>query len=320
MKILPKHNIYQNRLLKKGLLLASNRGTLFSAGVSLTLSTFIRPLAILATPKTERENKQYACAKSLSSSLINFGVMLLASTPVANSIAEIDKHPEKYLKKSTIKILQNSEKSLLHSKKYSFATQLFKLGLGFLIAIPKSYLTGNLIAPIMSKLFPTKNSTQNKNINFTGNSQKLPKLIGKIINTKYFQKFVDKYHNTNYEMHIMNMTDIMATGAFVATASKSKKIDNKRKSPLIYNAIISTGLSVTGGHFINKLSKKPTAKFIENFIENNKNSKNLHKYVEGIQIAKSTLILAGIYYIFIPIISTFISEKFDNHLKHNRQP
>lgn len=319
MKILPKHNIYQNRLLKKGLLLASNRGTLFSAGVSLTLSTFIRPLAILATPKTERENKQYACAKSLSSSLINFGVMLLASTPVANSIAEIDKHPEKYLKKSTIKILQNSEKSLLHSKKYSFATQLFKLGLGFLIATPKSYLTSNLIPPIMSKLFPNKNEQKNKQISFTANPAKLPKFIGKIIDTKCFQKLVNKYHNTNYEMNLMNLTDMTATGAFVATASKNRNIEDKYKRPLIYNAIISTGLSITGGHLINKSTQKTTAKFIEKFVEQNKNSKNLHKYVEGIHIAKSALILGGIYYLVIPVISTYVSEKIDKHLKHNWQ-
>ena len=305
--------IYNSRILKKGLLLAADKGMLFSSGVSLALSTVVRPVTILLTPKTERENKEYACAKSISSSLINFGVMLLASTPVANAISKIDTNPEKYLKTATIETLKGAEKTLAKSKKYSFASQLFKLGLGFVIAAPKSILSTNLIPPIMSKLFPDRNKEKqnNKNISFTGinPTEKMAKGIGKIMDTKAVQKLSEKFYNSKFALHIMNMTDTLATATFVATTAKSKNIKEDRKKPLIYNAIISTGLSIAGGYTIDKCLEKPTEKFIKKFVEVNKDSKNLHKYIEGIHIAKAALLLGTIYYIIIPVISTFVSDK-----------
>ena len=75
------------------------------------------------------------------------------------------------------------------------------------------------------------------------------------------------------------------------------------------NAIISTGLSIAGGYTIDKCLEKPTEKFIKKFVEVNKDSKNLHKYIEGIHIAKAALLLGTIYYIIIPVISTFVSDK-----------
>jgi len=304
-----------SKLLTKSLEFAADNGALFSAGTGVILSTFARPVAILATPNAEKENKQYACAKSISSSLINFGVMLAASTPVAIAMSKIDTNPQKYLKEATIKTLKGAEQHLTHSKKYSFASQLFKLGLGFVIAAPKSILSSNLIPPIMSKLFPNHNlkKSDNKDISFTGiqPTEKLAKGIGKIIDTKPLQKIADKFHNSNFELHIMNLTDVMATGTFIATTAKNGNIKENRKKPLMYNAAISTGLSIAGGYTLNKLLEKPTKKFIKKFVEVNKDSKNLHKYIEGIHIAKAALLLGGIYYIIIPIISTFISDKID---------
>ena len=45
------------------------------------------------------------------------------------------------------------------------------------------------------------------------------------------------------------------------------------------------------------------------FKEVNKNLPELEKYVQGIQIAKPALILGGIYYIIIPVISTFFADR-----------
>ena len=167
----------------------------------------------------------------------------------------------------------------------------------------------------MSKLFPNHNlkKSDNKDISFTGiqPTEKLAKGIGKIIDTKPLQKIADKFHNSNFELHIMNLTDVMATGTFIATTAKNENIKENRKKPLMYNAAISTGLSIAGGYTLNKLLEKPTEKFIKKFVEVNKDSKNLHKYIEGIHIAKAALLLGGIYYIIIPIISTFISDKID---------
>ena len=312
--------IYNSNLLKKGFEFASSKGTLFSAGVSLTLSTVARPFVIMATPKTDKKNKQYACVKSISSSLINFGVMFGASVPLARAIDKIDANPQNYLKESTIKTLQNGEKILQKSKKYAFASQLFKLGLGFALAAPKSFLTGALIPPIMSKLFPNKAENKNfvnsqnkkqKEVSFTGKIpvENLSKGIGNVMNKNWFRLLTDKFYNTNFEMHLMMLTDVMATGAFMFSAKKSKKIDEDKKTPLIANAAIATGLSVLCGYTLDKLTEKPTQKFIDNFAKANANDPKLHKYIEGIKIAKAALLLGGIYYLVIPFISTFVSDK-----------
>lgn len=299
--------IYNSKILKKGLEFAADNSALFVATTSLVLSTAARPLAILSTPKTDKENKKYAAAKSLASSAVGYLVMLAAATPLAKSIKKIDKNPSKYLKSETIKTLQAGEQNLLKSKKYGFATQLFKLGLGFLIAVPKSILTCALIPSFMEKIFKKDNSARSKEPTFTG----LTKNIGKIIDTSFVKKLADKFHDTNFEMHMMALTDTLATAAFINQTAKSKKIEEDRKKALMYNAGISTALSVAGGYVLDRITKNPTEKFINNFKIANKNNPKLDKWVEGIRVAKPALILGGIYYIAIPVISTFLADRFD---------
>lgn len=304
MKVQP---IYNSKIFKKGLEFAANNGTLFTATASLALSTIARPVAILAAPKSDKENKKYACAKSLASSAIGYGLMLAASMPVANAVKKIDKNPLKYLKDTTVKNLQAGEKTLAKSKRYGFATQLFKLGLGFVIAVPKSIMTCALIPPIMSKISPQKDK-KSQNISFTGN---LSKGIGKLIDTKLVQNMAERFYDTKFEQHIICLTDALATGAFIEQTRRSKKIEQDRKKVLMYNAGISTGLCIAGSYGIDRLLKKPAEKFIENFKKANKNSPKLEKYIEGIKIAKPALIMGGLYYIAIPFVSTFLADRFD---------
>ncbi len=146
---------YTNNLLKKGLEFASDNGALFAAGIALLTTTFLRPLTIFATPGVRKENKEYASAKSISSGIIGFGIMAAISTPIASAIKKINQNPAKYLKETTIKNLSEGT-NLVKSKKYKFATQLFKLGADFVSAIPKALLTCALIPPIMLLFFPKK--------------------------------------------------------------------------------------------------------------------------------------------------------------------
>ena len=148
---------------------------------------------------------------------------------------------------------------------------------------------------------------------YHGDYKKLSGFIGKLMNTRPVQKLAEKFHNTNFEQHIISMTDAAATTAFITQASKSKKIEQSRKKALMYNAGISTGLCIAGGYAVNDMLKKPTEKFIKKFSEVNKNSPKLGKYIEGIKVAKPALILGGIYYILIPLISTFLADRFDKN-------
>lgn len=305
MKVNP---IYTNKIVKKGLEFAADNSALFAAGTTLVLSAAIRPLSILATPKTDKENKKIACAKSISSSAIGYLLMLAVSRPFARSIKAINQNPQKYLKQETIKNLKDGSKTLAKSKAYMLATQMFKLGLGLVIAAPKAVITA-LGIPVAMKLFKEESQTQTAQPTFTGKEKTLSKGISKILDNPKYQEFAKRFKDSNFPMHIVAGTDALATATFVSQTQKSSKISEERKKPLIHNAVISTGLSIGASYFVDKLLNKPTEKFIQKFKEVNKGSPKLSKHIEGIRIAKPILIMGGIYYTIIPVISTFLADR-----------
>ena len=306
--------LYTNKTFKKGLEFAAENGALFSAATIFGCSVGVRPLSIWITPHVDKENKKVLCAKSIASSLAGYLMMFGISKPVANSIKKIDKNPEKYLSSKTIQNLKEKNETLQYSKTYTFATQMFKLGLGVVTAVPKALLTVAGLPVIMKKAFPHKQETNRQNINFKGKKDGLAKNIAKVINQDGMQKFSKKYKDSNFPMHIVALTDVLTTATFIHETNRSKKIEEKRKKTLAYNAAISTGLSILSGYIIDKLLDKPTEKFIQNFRKANKGLPNVEKQVEGIRIAKPILIMAGIYYTLIPFMSAFLSEKAEHKL------
>ena len=316
-------NLYKNRLLHKGLEYAADKSPTFMAGTALVLST-LRPLSILATPKTDRENKKLACAKSIASAGINYTIMYGLTNILTKGIKGIEDKPSLYLKQSTIKKLQEAGKPLSASKKYQFLSQMFKLGLGLVMAIPKSALTCTLIPPIMKKIFhneeykPSVAPASKKKVSFKGGAKLNPlsKGMGKIMDKPGMQNMAEKFKDSNYAMHIPVLGDILSTAAFIHQSSKSTKIKEDRKRVLNYNAGISTGLSIAASYVVDSLLNKPCEKFIKKFSQVNKDAPKLAKYIEGIRIAKPTIIMGSIYYLAIPLISTFWAERIHKP-KHN---
>ncbi len=307
-------NFYKNKLLLKGLEFASKNGALFAAGTSLTLSTFIRPLSIIAAPKTDKENKKIACVKSIASSGATYLMVVAASLPVAKGVKNIDKNVAKYLKPETIKNLGQGNIPITKAKEYQFATQLFKLGVGFFIAAPKSIITCKLMPPILNFLNKKNNNEKNKTQNdltfkSKNNLNPISKGIAAILNNSKLQKFAQKHKDSNLPMHILALSDALSTGTFIQQINKNDKIRENRKKVVSYNAGIATGLSILWGYCIDTILQKPTEKFIKKLCEANKDSPKLHKYIEGTKVAKASLILGFIYYGIIPFISTFLAER-----------
>ena len=303
-------SLYTSKTLKKGLEFASDNGLMFQASTVVAFSA-LRPMAIWMTPNTDKENRKIASAKSVTSSILGFLLTLCASLPLASGIKKIDKNPEKYLNQKTINALKDTGKDLTSSKGYIFATQLFKLGLGSIIAVPKAVMTAEsmpYVANIFNKKNDTKDSSKFKQVNFKANPiDKIAKTTGNLINKKGMQKFTDKYKDSNFPLHIIALTDALSTLTFVHQTKKSKKIKEERKNALIYNSLFATGMSILSGYFLDTLLEKPTQKFIEK----NKGSKNLEKQIQGIKIIKPMLILGGVYYLLIPFLSTFLAEQVD---------
>lgn len=305
-----------SNFLKKGLEFAAKDGTLFAATTTLVFSTTARPLAIMATPKTDKKSREVACAKSITSTALGYFLAFLCSTPISNSIKKISDNPKKFLTKEAIEVLKGTEKELTASKAYSLATQIFKLGVGFVIAVPKSILTA-FGTPYTLNLLSKENKAYNneiENINFKGKDS-IAKNIGKVLNKKSYQDFAKKYKDSNFPMHIMALTDSLSTATFIYQTAKNKQLEKKEKNILNYNAIISTTLSILTSYIIDKLTSKSTENFIKKYKKANFNDPNLVKQVEGIKIAKPILILASVYYILIPIISTFLADKIKNIVK-----
>lgn len=308
--------LYTNKTFKKGLEFAAENGTLFSAATMLACSLGVRPLSIWMTPHVDKESKKALCAKSITSSFAGYVMMFGISKPVANSIKKIDENPQKYLSAKTIQNLKEESATLQNSKAYSFATQMFKLGVGVVSAIPKALLTVAGLPVVIKKAFPKKQEEKKQqNINFKGKNDKIAKSIAKTIEKEGVQNFSKKHKDSNFPMHIVALTDLLTTATFIHETNRSKKIEETRKKTLVYNATISTGLSILSSYVIDKLLEKPTEKFIENFRKANKGLPNVEKQVEGIKIAKPMLIMAGIYYALIPFISTFITEKAEHSNK-----
>lgn len=322
-----------NKFVLNGLEKISNHGGTFTAGLCTIMPLTVRPLAIMATPNVEKENKLYACANSICSGLAKFGIMASIALPVEFAVKKIDENPQKFLNQKTIEKLSLDNKNIINSKNYKIATQTIKLGTGFLTAIPKSMLTIALIPLIMSKMFNHKFSqnalqdSQSKDASrpsFKGTiSEKIANSIGKIldkiINNKTFENFVTKNKNAEKDIakHISASTDVLLSGTFAYQTINSKKIKENRKKALIYNNIISTAITLIGGYSIDNLVKNKTSNFVEKFAQANKNDPKLQKYIQGLNIIRPALIFAGIYYIILPIFSTYLAEKIDKFVEKN---
>ena len=300
------NGFYNSNALKKTLAFAENNGALFMSATSLALSAFARPFSILAAPKTDKENKKIACAKSITSTILDFAITFAISIPIVGAIKAISKNPQKYLKQETIKNFTEGFNSLDKSKSYTFANQMFKLSIGIALAAPKAILNVTGIPYIMNSVFKNNNS---KTINQSGPSfkgqkeNKLSKLMGKLFDSKKMQEYSKKNQNSNYPMHIAALKDTLTTCVFMSGVYHSKKINEERKGPLIYNSFISTALSIATAYCVDGLTSGFDKKIIQKIAENNKNDINLKKYIDGYKIAKPTLLMGIIYYIIIPLFS-----------------
>lgn len=314
MQVRNVNSILNNKTFLKSLEMISDHGTSFAAATSLAMSLTVRPLAILATPDTEKENKQYACANSIGSGLIKFALVEALALPIENAVKKIDKTPDKYLSSKTLKNLSPPV-----SRSYKLGTQMMKLGTNIITAVPKSMLTIAMIPFIMDKLFNNKKEQEQKPkvLSFGAKpTERLAKGIGRILDNEKVQSFLKKNEKNDKDIakHLTAGTDILLTSSFAYMTDKSPNIKENRKKALIYNNVISTGITLAGGYGIDYLIKNNSNNFIEKFKQANKGNPNLHKHIEGLHILRPALIFAAIYYGILPIFSTYIAEKIDKIL------
>lgn len=317
-----KGSFYNSKFLLKSLKIAGEKGALVAAGTTLACSTVIRPVAILLTPDSSKEDKQYACAKSIASGVL--GAVLTASifTPVSKVIDSISKKPDDYLKPSTIKNLQQSAKTLDEAPAYNFIKQVAKMSPEFFAVLPKALIAAALIVPLTKFIFNTKpkENKQRKRYyssvpSFKGLNSKLSKGIVNIMEDQRVQETALKYKDTNFIQHALNLKDVYSAACFSLITAFNHKMKEENKKALIYNTAISTALTIGGSYAVDKAIQKPVKKFTDNFIKVNKDDPNLYKYLNGIKVLKPIVILSSLYYVVIPMLSTFWAGKLAKNSK-----
>ncbi len=315
-----KGSFYNNKILLKSLKLAGEKGALVAAGTTLACSTVVRPVAILLTPDSSKEDKQFACAKSIESGIL--GTVLTASifAPVSKVIDNISKEPKKYLKPSTVEKLQQSAKTLDEAPAYNFIKQIAKMSPELIAVLPKALISAALIVPVTKFIFNRKPKEKKEEIrssssmpSFKGSPLNLSKKIVGIMENQDVQKAALKYKDTNFIQHALNLKDLFATVCFSVMTAFNPKMKKENKNPLIYNTVISTALTVVGGYAANKALDRPLEKFTRNFIKANQADQNLYKYLNGIKVLKPIVILSSLYYVAIPMLSTFWAGKFSKN-------
>ena len=312
--------VYNNKLLLKGLDEISNHSASFVLGASFLGATILKPAVISVTPNVEKENKKVFSAESVASATSKLGIGLLVSIPIENTIKKILRNKKDYFKNGELK----NEK---------FISQVLKMTSNIITAVPKSVLTVALIPVILDLFHKEKKEIKNKTpdtllnpktlknpvfTSFKGN--KFAKVLANTMQSKKMQEFA--LNNIKSEKNITRnasvATDVLLTATSVLSTSKSKKINKEQKKPLILNKVISTGISIFAGCSIDKLVQKLGVGLVEKFKQANINDKKLLKYLEGINVARPTIIFALIYYGLIPMISSYSADKItkiDNQVK-----
>lgn len=323
-------SILQNKYVLKGLEKVSEHGTSVTTGLSLLFALGLKPIVINHTPGVNKENKQYAIANTICASTIRTAMVLALAVPVENGIKRIDEQYQKFLKESTIKNLSNNAKKLSESRSYKFITQLVKLGVGAIIAIPKSFLAVALIPIVMDKLYSKKSTSAQQQVpkseikpqqktSFTGNiGDSISRGLAKIIDNTHLQNFANKYQrsDSNIAKHITALTNIAGVGSASVLIAQDDKIKKDRRMALIYNNLISTGITIFSGYIIDRLIKKSSKNFVEKFKKLNDGTPNINKCIEGINILRPALIFAGIHFLILPFISTYLSDRIDKFIKN----
>lgn len=305
------NGLYNNKLLLSGLETISDHSASFVAGVSFLSAVGLRPLAISLTPNVKKENKKILSADSIASGVVKLLVSLGVSLPIEKAVKKINEKPDKFLKKESIEKL--SKKDL------DFINQMTKMGSGLLSAIPKSLL-GIALIPFIFDLFPKDKKEENLlkkhtfdnfrgQVQFKGN--KTAAMVSDIINSTKIQEFAIKNskNDKNIARNMSVATDILLTITGALGTKFSKKIEDKNKKSLIINKILSTAISIFAGCSIDKLVQKAGEGFVENFKKVNFDNPKLNKYLQGLNVARPTIIFALLYYGIIPVLTTFITDK-----------
>ncbi|MGD9581921.1 MAG: hypothetical protein AB7V50_11155 [Vampirovibrionia bacterium] len=146
-------SFYEGSVFKYISKLASERPSVFEALAALLVTCTVRPVAIMALPGAEVEDKKYAAVKSIASGLVGYAISCVVFTPIGKFMENLEKG--KYTE--MLKKAGNREFPLKPSTPaFSAMSYVVNYGSKYLFAIPIAVATFKMIPWMMKKLFPDR--------------------------------------------------------------------------------------------------------------------------------------------------------------------
>lgn len=148
----------------------------------------------------------------------------------------------------------------------------------------------------------------------------IAKGVGKIANMESVQK-VTRYcvkNDVNYTQHLAAACANVLNGFYMYNVSRSKKIEEEQKGPLMLNMFIGTVFSTAGGYLLDgTITKK--LKPIEDAIEKNFDKSKASGIKNGYRIAKSLMVFQLLYRFVSPVIATPIANHISNKIREKKE-
>ena len=158
---------------------------------------------------------------------------------------------------------------------------------------------------------------------YSGFTDQLAKLFGFLAKKPQMQNFVDWIAKKDVISTLAATTGILISGFYIYNTSKSKKIEEEQKKPLMINMALVSAMSTIAGLFIDNKAKAKVQQFTDYFLQKNQNKlneKTLELCKKGIGPASSLLIFTAIYRYIAPVVATPMANKISSMLGYDTKP
>ncbi len=147
----------------------------------------------------------------------------------------------------------------------------------------------------------------------------IAKGVGKFAQAEWVQKTtrycVEK--NVNTTAHLAAACANILNGFYMYNVSRSKKIEEEQKGPLMLNMFIGTLFSTAGGYLVDGAINKKLKPF-DDFIEKHY-PKNADNIKNGFRIAKGLMVFQLLYRFVSPVIATPIANHISNKVREKKE-
>ena len=149
----------------------------------------------------------------------------------------------------------------------------------------------------------------------------IAKIFGKVMQSKPAEKLVKGTQNSpgwvknNLFSHLIVLGSATLSGAYVVKTLTNDKLDERKRKTLAINQSAVFGVSTIMAYTFDKALGKWTNNLIDKFKKVNAGNPKLDKYVNGIKIAKTTIIIDMVYRFIAPVAVTPVANYFGNRLE-----